>query len=77
MAVIMIFIMGVLLGVGLMILKNHILTIGSLRIDTSIPDDEPYLFLELDKELRRIGNNKRVVLKVNKNDYLPHEKHGL
>ena len=73
MAVIMIFIMGVLLGVGLMILKNHILTIGSLRIDTSIPDDEPYLFLELDKELSRIGNKKCVVLKVNKNDYLPHE----
>lgn len=77
MAVIMIFIMGVLFGVGLMILKNHILTVGSLRIDTSIPDDEPYLFLELDKELSRIGNKKCVVLKVNKNDYLPHEKHGL
>lgn len=44
--------------------------IGTLRIDTSDPDDGPYLFLELSKDLNRIRNKKYVTLKVNSNDYI-------
>lgn len=44
--------------------------IGTLRIDASDPDDGPYLFLELSKDLNHIRNKKYVTLKVNISDYI-------
>lgn len=44
--------------------------IGTLRIDTSDPDDGPYLFLELSKNPNLIRSKKYVTLKVNSNDYI-------
>ena len=44
--------------------------VGTLRIDTSDPDDVPYMFLELSKDLRAIIHKKYVVLKVNTKNFI-------
>lgn len=47
--------------------------VGDLRIDTSDPDDNPYLFLELSKDLNFIRRKKYITLKVNTTSYIPHK----
>ena len=44
--------------------------VGTLRIDTSDPDDVPYMFLELSKGLRAIMHKKYVILKVNTKNFI-------
>lgn len=46
-------------------------SIGNLRIDTSDPDDNPYLFLELEHGVGDIRRKKYVTLKVNTISYIP------
>ena len=47
--------------------------VGDLRIDTSDPDDNPYLFLELSKDLDFVRSKKYITLKVNTISYIPHK----
>lgn len=47
--------------------------VGDLRIDTSDPDDNPYLFLELSKDLNFVRRKKYITLKVNTISYIPHK----
>lgn len=67
-----------LLGIGIVIggLITRVIFgafgIGSLRIDTSDPDG-PYLFLELNKDIRNFINKKYVVMKVNNKSYISHK----
>lgn len=44
-------------------------TRGYLRVDHS--DDDPYLFLELSKPPEHIENEKLIILKVKKEDFIP------
>ena len=44
--------------------------IGTLRVDTSDPEDRPYLFLELEKNVGYISSKSYVLLKVNTQSYL-------
>lgn len=46
---------------------------GSLKIDTSDPDDGPYLFLELSKDVNYIYNKKYVKLIIDRKNFIPHE----
>ena len=46
---------------------------GTLRIDTSDPDDKPNLFLELNRDVGDIGEMETLVLNVSTENYLPHE----
>ena len=44
--------------------------IGTLRVDQSDPDDEPYLFLELDVNVDTVKKQKYVIFDVNVENYL-------
>ena len=60
-----------MLGCGLLMLVfGREKPLGTLRIDTSDPDDGPYLFLELSCDPRLIMSQKTVLLKVNTESYL-------
>lgn len=64
-------VIGVLIGVVVTVVITRIKSVGSLRIDTSDPDDNPYLFLELTKEVSCIYKKRYVLLKVNTHDLIP------
>lgn len=67
------FFVGVSLGVSIasIIFRSHF--IGDLRIDNSDPDDGPYLFLELSKDIGEIYRKKYVMFKVSLKNFIPHE----
>lgn len=56
------FVCGV--GVGLILCHSKHDMIGTLRLDHSDPQDDPYLFLELNKPLSEFISKKYVRLKV-------------
>ena len=63
-----------LLGIGLDCIWMQLdkKPIGTLCVDRSDPDTEPYLFLELEPGgMQQIQKNKTVTLKVNLDGYLP------
>ena len=67
-------IIGIVFGIvfGRQVFRRDV--VGSLRIDQSDPDSEPYLFLELShKGADAIYKKRYVVLKVNIKDYISHE----
>lgn len=68
-----IFEIGILIGVVLTTIILRLLSVGSLRIDASDPDDNPYLFLELSKDIGEIYKKKYVMMKVNLKSFIPHE----
>jgi len=73
MELIIIFGIGVLIGCALTVIICRMRSVGSLRIDTSDPDDSPYLFLELSKDIGEVYRKKYVTLKVNTKSFIPHE----
>lgn len=44
--------------------------IGTLRVDNSIPEDGPQLFLELEKDIPTIKSRDYVTLRVNNSNYI-------
>lgn len=68
-----IFVIGVLVGVVCTTIMTHVKSVGSLRVDNSDPDDGPYLFLELPKDIGDIYRKKYVTLKVNLKNFIPHK----
>lgn len=52
------------IGVGFILMRTRYDTIGTLRVDHSDPQDDPYLFLELNKPLSKFISKKYVRLKV-------------
>lgn len=73
MKIVIVLAIGILIGCIITKIIFQIGSIGSLRIDTSDPDDEPYLFLELSKSVKHIYRQKYVTLKVNTKSYIPHK----
>lgn len=66
----LIFIAGVIAGVGgsaIVLLKTKG---GTLRIDRSDPDSEPYMFLELTESLPSVMRKKYVIFRVNLENYI-------
>lgn len=71
-------VIGILIGgfIGCIITRNAMLKksaesfVGTLRVDTSDPDDNPYMFLELSKNVKDVTNKKSVVLKVSTENYI-------
>lgn len=49
------------------------LKIGTLRIDRSDPSDEPYMFLEVSKNVGDISGRKMVLLDVRNENYISQE----
>ena len=68
----LVFIVGVSLGCAITQVIFWNKRVGDLRVDTSDPDG-PFLFLELNKELTLVTAKDVVVLRVKKEDYIPHE----
>lgn len=66
-------IIGVIVGVAVtaLIVRTHLS--GNLRIDHSIPEDNPYMFLELNKSVSTVLRKKFVVLTVRAEDFIPHK----
>lgn len=56
---------GIFIGVVLTLLLFRKNMVGTLLVNTSDPDDAPYLFLELSKDVSDVTNKRYVVLKVN------------
>lgn len=58
------FICGIGVSVGVLLKQTKRNVIGTLRVDHSDPQDDPYLFLELNKPLSEFISKKYVRLKV-------------
>lgn len=68
------FILNIALGVVIGLLLARIFRpkpVGYLRMDHSDPDDEPYLFLELEEEPSTLFKRKEVVLLTKIEDFIP------
>ena len=63
-------VIGVLLGICLSSLYVYSRFVGRIRIDRSDPDEPPYLFLELRKEVMFIANSKYVLLEVRNENFV-------
>ena len=66
----LIFIAGIIAGAGgsvLVLLKTKG---GTLRIDRSDPDSEPYMFLELTESLPSVMRKRYVIFRVNLENYI-------
>lgn len=66
-------IVGIIIGAIITCLVFGAFGVGSLRVDQSIPEDGPYLFLELTKNVSTILKKKFVILKVRAEDFIPHK----
>lgn len=67
---VLMFIAGVLVGAGIMMMTYRAYYVGTLRIDRSDPSEPPYMFLELDKGVGDISRKKNVILKVKNENYI-------
>lgn len=68
-----IFGIGILVGIVCTTVATHTKSVGCLRVVTSDPDDGPYLFLELSKDIGEIYRKKYVIFKVSLKNFIPHE----
>lgn len=73
MNLIIIFVIGIFVGCVIALPIFRMRSVGSLRIDTSDPDDGPYLFLELSKDVDVVYQRKYVTLRVNTKSFIPHK----
>lgn len=62
--------MGVIIGCILTMIISRITAIGTIRVDNSDPDDAPYLFLELERNVSAITSKKYVTFKVKVENYI-------
>lgn len=69
---VIILVVGVVIGVIFAMFAFRRLLVGDLRVDLSIPDDGPYLFLELYRGTQDVTSKQFVVLRVNTESYIPH-----
>ena len=62
---------GIVFGSQIMRRFYQTKAIGSLRVDRSIPDEKPYLFLEIGRgSIEQLAKEEFVVLKVKNENYL-------
>lgn len=70
MEIVIALIIGIVFGGIFIIIPIYSDYVGALRIDHSDPDEEPYLFLELNRGVGDITRKKWVILKVDPRDYI-------
>ena len=61
---------GVIVGSIATQIILRVKSVGAMRIDTSDPEDGPYLFLELTKDVLYVKRKKYITLKVNSKNYI-------
>lgn len=64
------FAVGIVLGIILALVACKIKRIGTLRVDSSDPYEQPYLFLELKKDVGNLQHKKYVLVEVNLENYI-------
>lgn len=64
---------GLVLGSSIFLFMSKRNTIGNLRVDNSDLVDDPYLFLELETDIKSISEKKYVLMKVRVEDFIPHK----
>ncbi len=64
---------GMVLSFSIFLITSKKNTIGNLRVDHSDLKDDPYLFLELETDIKSISRKKYVLMKVRVEDFIPHE----
>lgn len=69
----LIFIIGLAVGLIIKTIISRVKSVGTLRVDASDPDSQPYLFLELKKDVQAISRKNYVSMKVNIRDYISHK----
>ena len=67
------FLAGVLIGTIIYAIAVKTASVGTLRIDQSDPEDSPYLFLELKKNVHTISSKKYVIMEVALKNYISHD----
>lgn len=72
MNLVIIFALGILVGIIFIGIVFRLFLVGTLRVDHSDPDG-PFLFLELSKRVETVISKKYVVLKVKVKDFIPHK----
>ena len=63
-------VIGVIVGSIVTQIILRVKSVGTMRIDTSDPEDGPYLFLELTKDVLYVKRKKYITLKVNSKNYI-------
>lgn len=63
-------IIGILVGIIGTVIFLHYRSNGCLRIDRSIPEDGPRLFLELTESVETISKKKYITIAINNKSYL-------
>jgi len=71
---VLIFILGVV--IGLLLYSGYVRRrfVGIIRVDKSDPSDAPYLFLELRKSVQDVEASKYVILQVKVENFVKQEK---
>lgn len=64
---------GIVLGFSIFLIISQKNMIGNLRVDSSDLEDDPYLFLELETDVKSISRKKYVFMKVRVEDFIPHK----
>lgn len=64
---------GMVLSFSIFLITSKKNTIGNLRVDHSDLKDDPYLFLELETDIKSIYRKKYVLMKVRVEDFIPHK----
>ena len=64
---------GILIGIVISLVSLFFCLVGTLRIVQSDPLDNPYMFLEIKKRIDDISRRKVVILRVQREDFIPHK----
>ena len=67
---VLLFLLGFMAGIVSFLVYLIVRSVGTLRVDQSDPTEQPYLFLELDKQVESVINKKYVVFRVNKKNFI-------
>lgn len=70
--IIIVFLFGMLVGIGAISLSIRLHNVGNLRVDNSDPSEGPYLFLEIDKRLgiEDVVSKDYVILDVRRENFI-------
>lgn len=63
------YIIGMIVGFLICKSRSH----GTIRIDNSIADEPPYLFLELTCSVDELKKHRTVVMNIKNENYITHE----
>jgi hypothetical protein len=65
-----VFIAGILIGVFICLICIRFKFIGAIRIDNSIPEDDPRLFLELKTDIPKLRKKEYAIVKLIDKNYI-------